>query len=306
MEYTRVEIEFIRRGWWPGVPVAGAVAGPARGVAIDSSFTVMQTLVPRRRSRTLSGAGLTAVERNVAAEGGQLVTVASRVRGTNGGALGTVSRLWVTRATGKITHVLVRAPGGILGARAVHIVPAELLSLSSAAMVASIDAAKLRALPIYRPDHAIEGDVRLALEVALADPRARRAVKMRVDDGHVYLSGIVDTAEQVTYAELAVRRVAGVRGITADLTAEESVAAAVEARIAPLAAAAANGHGAVRAFSEHGIVYLEGSVATQASRSEIERLAITVAGVRAVVNNLHVQGEPPGRGPGTGPLVRNR
>jgi osmotically-inducible protein OsmY len=305
MEYTRVEIELIRRGWLSGVPMGGAVAGPARGVTLDSSFTVRRTLVSRRRSRTLPSVGEDAVGQDGAAAGGQMFTRASRVRGATGN-LGTVSRLWVSRATGKVTHVLVRASGSALGARPEYIVPANLLSVSSAALSTSIDAAQLRALPIYRPDGAIEADVRLALEEALADPRARRAVKVRVDDGQVYLAGVVDTSEQVRYAERAVRSVAGVRGLIMDVVAEESVAAAVEARIAPLAAAAANGHGEVRAFSEHGIVYLEGSVASPASRSEIERVAISVAGVRAVVNNLRVQGEPPGRGPGTGPLVRNR
>lgn len=307
MEYTRVEMVLIRRGWLQGAAVAGPVAGPAHRVAVDSSFTVMRTWIPRRQSRKVPAAttGAATSARSSAAGAESVFTSTTHVRG-NHTVLGTVSRLWVSRATGKVTDVLVRPSTGMLGGHMEYIVPVDLLTVSAAELVATIDAATLKTLPTYRPDAAIGVDVQQALEAALADPRARRAVKVRVDDGHVNLSGVLDTIEQVHYAERAVAGIAGVRGYTVDLVAEETVAAAVEARIAPLAVAKANGHGGVRVLSEHGIVHLEGSVVSAASRNEIERAAITVAGVRAVVNNLRVQGEPPGRGPGTGPLVRNR
>ena len=55
-----------------------------------------------------------------------------------------------------------------------------------------------------------------------------------------------------------------------------------------------------------GIVYLEGSVTSEQAREEIERIVLGVAGARVIVNNVHVNGELPLRGLGTGLLVRNR
>jgi osmotically-inducible protein OsmY len=161
-------------------------------------------------------------------------------------------------------------------------------------------------LPIYRADALIAVEVRQALDETLTNPRARRAVKIHVDDGHVTLAGEVDTIEQVHQAEHAAATVAGIRGMTLDLAAQEALAAAVEARIATLAAASSNGHGPVRVLAEHGIVYLEGGVSSAQASREIERIALAAAGARVVVNNLYVNGELPGHGPGMGPLVRNR
>jgi osmotically-inducible protein OsmY len=153
---------------------------------------------------------------------------------------------------------------------------------------------------------AIEADLRFALESVLADPRARRAVKVHVADGHVSLAGEVDTTDQARLAERAVLSVPGVREVTIDLVAQESLAAAVEGRIAALEAVAGNGHAHIEVLAEHGIVYLEGTVSSARVRAEIERAALGVAGARVVVNNLRVDGEPPERATGTGPLVRNR
>jgi len=61
-----------------------------------------------------------------------------------------------------------------------------------------------------------------------------------------------------------------------------------------------------RAFTEHGIVYLEGTVPSDNARNGLERSALGVTGVRVVVNNLRVDGEPPDHANGTGPLTRNR
>jgi osmotically-inducible protein OsmY len=229
----------------------------------------------------------------------------ARARGPQGVA-GVITQLWAARATGRITHVLVRASTGLRRGPE-RIVPAELIAgVRAGELALKVGPDRVRELPIYRPDPAIEADVHLALDATLADPRARRAVKVRVEDGQVTLAGVVDTVEQVTFAERAAAAVPGVRGVVEDLVAEETLAAEVEARIAPLVAQALNGYGSVKVLSEHGIVYLEGTVRRAQARAEIERAALGAAGARVVVNNLQVEGEAPDRGPGTGPLVRNR
>lgn len=297
MEYTRVEIVLSEGGWSTPVAVAGPVAGPARGAMVEpTTLAVTSTLMSKRRARGLDVAG-------ALAPGPADVRIGARGKVWGpGGPIGRVTRLWVGRATGHLTHLLVRRGGG-----PEHIVPAEMIEhVDARALTVKLAGSQLAEFPIFRPDAAIEADVRAALASVLADPRARRAVKVRVDDGQVALAGVVDTVEQVRFAEGAARAVPGVRKLLLDLVAQETLAAGVEALIAPLVAAAVNGHGGVRVLTEHGIIFLEGSVRTAHDREAIERAALGAAGVRVVVNNLLVNGQPPDRAAGTGPLVRNK
>jgi len=48
----------------------------------------------------------------------------------------------------------------------------------------------------------------------------------------------------------------------------------------------------VRVLAEHGIVYLEGRVATKGLRAALERAALAVTGARVVVNYLEVELDP--------------
>jgi osmotically-inducible protein OsmY len=206
-----------------------------------------------------------------------------------------------------MTHLLVREAAGLPRRGRERVVPVEYIeSLSTESIALSIGAAHFRLLPEFRPDDAILADVQAALESVLADPRARRQVKVRVDDGQVTLGGEVDTVDQARLAERSVMAVPGVRAIVLDLVAQETLAAIVEERIAALGAAIMNGHGPIAVFSEHGIVYLEGSVPTTQARQQVEQVALAAAGAKVVVNNLRINGDVPERGPGTGPLVRNK
>jgi osmotically-inducible protein OsmY len=304
MDYARFEMQFVRGGWLHGTWVQGAVEGQVCGAAVDpSNLTVTHTLLGRKLAQQLAADGAAATEtaNGTALEGAILLRGHAQVR-ARGGLLGSVSRLWVSKGTGRVTQVLVRAR-----ARLERIVPAELIeSVGGTGIVVRVSPSAVAELPIYRADALIAAEVQQALDETLTNPRARRDVKVHVDDGHVTLAGEVDTIEQVHQAGRAAAMVAGIRGMTVDLAAQEALAAAVEARIAALAAAASNGHGPVRVLAEHGIVYLEGGVtSTQASR-EIESIALAAAGARVVVNNLYINGELPGQGLGTGPLVRNR
>jgi osmotically-inducible protein OsmY len=239
-------------------------------------------------------------------DGAVVLSANATVHG-RGGALGFLSRVWVDRSSSHIAHVLFRSRMPLSRSGREHILPAELIeSIGRVGVAVTIDPAAIAELPVFRADTLIAGDVHQALDGVLTSPRARRGVKVRVDDGHVTLAGEVDTVEQAQLAERAAARVAGIRALRVDLAAQEALAAAVEERIASLVTSASNGHGPVRALAEHGIVYLEGSVTSEQAREEMERIALGVAGARVIVNNVHVNGVLPLRGLGTGPLVRNR
>jgi osmotically-inducible protein OsmY len=300
MEYARIEISLVRQGWARPGRMPGAAPGPAFAVEVDpATLGIVATTLAARRLRKLGAAPAEATGET----GAERVSAGTSLVGARG-ALGRVARLWVDRETLRLMHVLVRPSGAHAGT--LHVVPAGSVTLASSnRFTTSLDAAALAALPLYRPDSEILADVRAAIALALADPRARRNVKTHVDDGHVWVAGEVDTSDQVAFVNVALAHIRGVRAVTSDLASQEDLAQAVETRLR----AAANGSGAfngVTTLTEHGIVYLEGSVPTHQDRAEVERITLSVAGARVVVNNLRVEGEPPERNSGTGPLVRNR
>ncbi|HEY7983901.1 MAG TPA: BON domain-containing protein [Ktedonobacterales bacterium] len=300
MEYARIECSLVHKGWAPQARVRGMVSGPAFAVAVEpATLAVVATTLAARRLRQLGASA------SADAAAATVVTLAAGARLVGAhGTLGRVARLWVDRDTLRLRHVLVRPAGARAGT--LRVVPAELLTqVAPQRITTSADAKALAALPLYRDDAAILADVRAAIAGVLTDPRARRNVKTHVDDGHVWLAGEVDTRDQVAFVTRAIGHMPGVRAITSDLISQEDLAQAVEARLR----AAANGSGSfngVTTLTEHGIVYLEGNVPTPQARAEVERITLGVAGARVVVNNLRVDGEPPQRNPGTGPLVRNR
>jgi osmotically-inducible protein OsmY len=302
MEYARIEIALVRRLWARPVRMPRAMPGPAFAVDIDpATLHVATTTLATRRLRRRSATPLAATDGTLA---GVIVLRAGTVLVGARGTLGRVARLWVDRETMRVMHLLVRPSGA--HASTLHVVPASSVTLAAPnRFTTGLDAGALAALPLYRPDGEILDDVRAAIASVLADPRARRNVKTHVDDGHVWLAGEVDTSDQVAFVIGALAPIRGVRAVTSDLVSQEDLAQTVEARLR----AAANGSGTfndVSTLTEHGIVYLEGSVPHQQARAEVERIALSVAGARVVVNNLRVEGEPPERNPGTGPLVRNR
>lgn len=308
MEYARIEMVLARGGWSRSAMFAGAVSGRVKGAVVDPArLVVTHTLVPAQVARQLAAAqpGADAAA-DAAATDGVTLTPKTIIQGETG-SLGQMSRIWVDRATAKLTHVLFRAGGGLWGAKYEYVVAAQrIASLSSTRVALKPGMDALVALPLYRADVDIAADVRQALNGVLADPRARRAVKVLVEDGEVMLAGEVDTAEQAHLAEWAVTHVPGVREVTMDLVAQEELAAEVEARIAALGLPGQNGHAPVHVLSEHGIVYLDGTVPTAKHREQVEAVALAAAGARVVVNNVRVAGEPPDRAQGTGPLTRNR
>jgi osmotically-inducible protein OsmY len=299
MEYARDDIALRRGGWSRAARIQGAVAGTAREVRLEpGSWHVLATLVSRQRARQLGRMGLGEAGATEADASALRVTAATRVVGPQG-AVGRVAHLWVSRGTGALTHAVLRTH------EALRIVPAEALQATAqGALRTTLGHDEFLRLPLYRPDEAITADVRAAVAAVLAEPRARRAVKVHVSDGQVLVTGEVDTREQVAYVRAALAEILGVRGVTLDLVAQEDLAASVEAQL--LAAMNGAAAGRVQVFTEHSIVILEGTVPTAAARAAAEQAALRVAGARVVVNNLQIEGDAPARGGGTGPLVRNR
>lgn len=307
MQYARIEMVFVRGGWSRSTMCAGAVSGPVRGAVVDPTrLIVTHTLVSPKLARRLDVAH--SIGGDVVAAPIDATTLNPKTPVFGGkGAIGQVSRAWVDRSSACITHVLLRAGGGIFKNGPEYVVDAnKIAKVSQSGVVLKPGVDALIMLPVFRSDAAIAADSQMALNGVLADPRARRAVKLHVDDGEVMLAGEVDTVEQAHLAEWAVTRVPGVRDVIVDLTAQEQLAHDVESRISGLGLPGQNGHVPVQVLSEHGIVYLEGTVPSAQWRGRVEAAALGVAGARVVVNNLRVSGDTPERGFGTGPLTRNR
>jgi osmotically-inducible protein OsmY len=307
MYYSRLELRLLPRGWTGGQLLEGAINGGVRGAAIESgSWQVEYTLVQPRwgpkghdlRTRSI-GTARTVLPPD-------LVRLTAHTRVVAGGVpVGWVSCVWCDRSSRQVTHLLVQNRHALLFRAVERVVDVQQIAqLSDGRVTLKTTVSGFLALPAHRSDAAILSDLRLAFESALPDPHARRAVKLRVDDAQVTLSGEVDTSEQRQSAARAAASIAGVRGVINDVVITETVATAVDAA---LLAAFPDGRAAgVRVFSEHGIVYLEGRVTSVADRVKLEQVAVSVPGVRVVVNNVLAEGDSPERGRETGPLTRFR
>lgn len=305
MHYTRLELNFRPKGLRRGVLVEGLVPGNVLGATVHATvLQVTDTLVTGRQARRrhelvahVLGTAKTELPDDYVTLGAKTpVQVGKSV-------VGRLAAVWADRHSGAATHLLVREGRGRL-----LIVPAELIErIATDGVRLKLGKADLDQLAVYREDLAIAADIALAFASVLPDPRARRDVKVRVEDGYVTLNGVVDTTEVRERALSVAGRVLGVRGVTDDLVVAEALADLVLAAIERATARdpqLAGSH--VRAFAEHGIVYLEGRVPTAAARWGLEQVAIAVLGVRVVVNNLIADGESPARASETGPLTRNR
>lgn len=307
MYYTRLELRFLPRGWAGGRLIEGVVEGAVRGVAVEiDSRQVEYTLVQRRRggrSPELE-ARRAGTARTALPDGLARLSRQTQVR-AGASTAGWVSEVWCDRQSRSITHVLI-TPRRLFNPPPRVVEVAHIAAIADNALTLKMSAADVALLPIYRSDAAIAADLGASLEAGVRDPRTRRSIKIRVEDAHVNLGGVVDTPEVKQYAEVLASRVVGVRGVTSDIIIGESLATLVEAALAPLLEKLSD-HGAqVRVFTEHGIVFLEGAVPDAGARGALERAAVGVAGVLVVVNNLLAPGDPPSWARDTGPLTRNK
>lgn len=308
MHYTRLEMRLLPRGWSRGLLYEYAIQGLVRGVALDvASGTVSHTLVPQgRRAPKVEGAAPVGDAKAVLPAGAVRLTRAVEVM-CGATSIGRVSRVWCDSTNAKLTHVIVREEGGPFARGPERVIEATQIADFTAvgltltkAVVAASD------LPLLRDDELILRDVRLALAERIPDPRARRDIKVRVEDGHVSLVGWVDLVEEVDAAKAALRVVEGIRDVTFDLQAFDVLGVTVSDLIAEFIAQRGWTSARVQVMAEHGIIFLEGNVPTAEARTEIERLVFKVPGIKLVANNIAVAGEPPSHTNGTGPLVRSK
>lgn len=323
MEYARQEVRFASGGWSGGPLVTGIITAsgspgarplPVRGLVVLASgganMVATHTLLGqlRRRDTLPSAAQVVGDARSALQEGATRLTRGMPVR-QGKARVGTLTAIWCDRASGQVMHALVRPSGGLFGRKPERVVPVSQVAEWAENGLTLADATDFATLPPYFPDAMIDATARAALSGVLLSPSARHSVKVRVEDGQVFLGGTVETDEQVTAAQRAVERVRGVRGLVTDLVAAESLGARVEQALADTVAAsdaaaaqtaqegtpgeARAGLGNVKVLSEHGIVYLEGSVSTKELSSALERAAKGVPGVRVVINSLAIESGAP-------------
>jgi osmotically-inducible protein OsmY len=289
MEYARVELRWVLGGWSHGVVVEGAAPGRVRGAVIDpQALRVVYTLLAPLRRRESLPADAKLVGAASAPTPPQYVTLTRGVALLRDGSrVGSATALWCDNATGAIRHALVSPWRARLGRGMEYVLDARYIQgLAANKIMLTADAPAFGALPPYRPDAAIARDARAALAAALPNPNARRGVKFFVQEGAIHLGGLVETEEEVAQARGAIERVAGVRGVTVDLVATESLAERVERQLAMTLGAQGVADGDVRVLAEHGIVYLEGVAPTQEASAALERAARSAPGARVVLNHL--------------------
>jgi len=278
MEQLRLDLRLIGQPLLGSrVIVNGAANGRVIGAYVDPDVQrIVQTILP---SRDVRQSGLVATS---AANGDAVLLDQKTTIQVGNKPLGKLSRIWAERGTGKITHVLFQAGGNehVVSIDHVEQITSRHLQLN----LASNDA---QALPIYRDDAAIAADIAVALESTLLDPRSRRAVHGRVEDGHVDLTGLVDAQEMADGVVAAVRRVPGVRGVQSDIIVTEDLATQVSRALDAAKEKGSLGDDPeIEVLSEHQIVYLIGHVANAKAKAAAERAAFSVNGVRLVVNQL--------------------
>src|SRR5262245_42517851 len=194
MHYTRLDLRFLARGWTGGQLIEGVTPGPVRGVAVEvASRQIEYTLVQPRRGRHAYdfGSSLVGNARTVLPD--DLIRLTHQTRVLSGSApVGWVTHVWCDRSSRVLTHVVMPSRRSRLVRPVERIVAAEQIeALAHNQVRLTLAPQEIAHLPVFRLDAAVEADLHLALAAALPDPRTRRAVKVRVEDGHVTLTGVV-------------------------------------------------------------------------------------------------------------------
>jgi len=259
--------------------VAGPVAGEVLTAQVDpTTRAVVLTAVASRVARQL---GLAAEDKANPANTVNLSS-ATEVHSADGKRLGKIARLWVEQGTNLITHVLCTKDHTLHVLEITHVAALEAQRITLSEHVRD-----LQSIPLYRTDADIGGDVGAAIETTLLDPHSRRKIHARVEDGQVDLSGTLYSEEEYAALYSAIKRTPGVRAVRSDVIIEVELADAVMSAIDQLRAKGDIAEtDIIDVLSEHQILYLQGQVATPKVKAAAERAALSVAGVRLVVNNL--------------------
>lgn len=142
-------------------------------------------------------------------------------------------------------------------------------------------------------DSAITTAVQGSLEAS--DKVKARQVDVETREGHVYLTGVVDTEEARREAGRVAWRTEGVRGVENDLTVGERTVGSwiddvmISSKVkSKLIANSEIKAGDIDVSSSQGVVTLIGRVSSQRIKSDAERIARGTKGVNGVHNELLV------------------
>ncbi len=141
-------------------------------------------------------------------------------------------------------------------------------------------------------DEAIKGDVIAALGI---EPQVHEEnIRVRVENGFVWLVGVVSTLEEKDIASQVVCGVAGVNGIENGLTVTtEGNISDLELQFSVNDLLTKNGLAGVGAKVEAGNVFLMGVIPDIAVEDRARQIAEEVTGIRSVISDLHIAaGEP--------------
>lgn len=150
-------------------------------------------------------------------------------------------------------------------------------------------------IQVVLPDSVKRMDAEIATEIARQrgwNTSLKDSIEVEVAKGIVTLRGTVDWRYERDQAELAVRHLAGVRGVTNLVRVEppsDATVADVEHRIARALQRQADVDAtAIRVTTSDGVVRLEGTVASVAERRAAQLAAESAPGVTEVINDLDV------------------
>jgi hyperosmotically inducible protein len=163
------------------------------------------------------------------------------------------------------------------------------------ACVAHADEPK-RSVGEYTDDKVLVGKVKSAL---ISDETADAGeINVEVYKGVVQLNGFVDSAKESARAEEVARGVAGVKGVTNNLTLKQDKQTAggviddstITGKVkSALIDDEATKAGDIKVETRGGVVQLSGFVADEAQKAAATKVAQSVAGVKSVKNGLSVK-----------------
>lgn len=151
-----------------------------------------------------------------------------------------------------------------------------------------VEDVQVRLTPDAASDEVIAGRVANVLDWDVTLPKG--AVKVKVENGYVFLSGEVNWAYQRVAAEQGIRRLAGVRGVSNQITVKPHVQATdvkrrIEDALERQAELEAN---KISITVEGSKVRLDGKVKAWFERDVIERAAWAAPGVQSVEDRISV------------------
>ena len=149
-------------------------------------------------------------------------------------------------------------------------------------------------LEVKVPQRLVRTDTDIARTAASAldwDVEVPSDVKARVENGWVFLDGVVQWQFQKSAAERAVRNLSGVRGVSNLLEIRQPKVSELEVTSkirAALRRTADQEADRINVEAADGRVTLRGKVRTLAEREDVERAAWSTAGVTKVVDNIAI------------------